>query len=105
MREPTLGTFPHPFVCIACRYCQRRGRYRRDRLIREHGADITLDDFVRLVSANCRRAEDRVAARDAMGLMLCARLCALKPVLNANRACAPSANTVVDSRQSIIESL
>lgn len=67
MREPTLGEFPHPYVCVACRYCQRRGRYRRDRLIQEHGADMTLDAFVRMVSADCRKAEDRAGAKPCNG--------------------------------------
>lgn len=67
MREPTLGEFPQPMICVACRYCKRRGRYRRDRLIREHGADMTLDAFVKMVSADCRRAEDRTRSKPCNG--------------------------------------
>lgn len=63
MREPTLGTFPHTYIEIACRYCQRRGRYRRDRLIQEHGGGMLLDTFVRMISRDCRRAEDRTRGR------------------------------------------
>lgn len=59
MHEPTLSTYPYPVVWVACRYCTRHGRYRRDRLIREHGADMSLGDFVRMVSADCRLAEER----------------------------------------------
>lgn len=62
MRKPTLGTFPHTVIEIAYRYCQRRGCYRRDRLIREYGGGMLLDDFMRLVSRDCRRAEDRTRA-------------------------------------------
>jgi hypothetical protein len=60
MREETLGTHPHPYIDVACRYCQRRGRYRRERIVREYGGDMPLSSFARLVSADCRRAEDRV---------------------------------------------
>jgi hypothetical protein len=42
------GTFPHTFIEVARRYCRRRGRYSRDKLIRAYGG-ILIDDFVQLV--------------------------------------------------------
>ena len=59
MRVTTLGTYPYSVICVACRYCNRRGRYGRDRLIREYGGDMRLGDFARMVSDDCRKAEDR----------------------------------------------
>lgn len=67
MREPTLGTYPHPLISVACRYCERRGRYRREKLIREHGADMTLDAFVQLISEDCGYAQVRTGRRRCSG--------------------------------------
>jgi hypothetical protein len=67
MREPTLGTFPHPFIAVACRYCARKGRYRRDKLIQKYGAGMRLDAFVRLISADCGHAEVRTGRRGCNG--------------------------------------
>lgn len=67
MREPTLGTYPHPFIEIACRWCARKGRYRRQRLIETHGAGMTLDQLVRMVSADCGFAEVRTGRRRCLG--------------------------------------
>lgn len=53
MREPTLSAYPYSTIELACRYCDRRGRYRRDRVILKHGGGMTLDQFVRMVSADC----------------------------------------------------
>jgi hypothetical protein len=67
MREETLGSYPHSVIEVACRYCQRRGRYRRDRLIREHGGGIPLDAFVRKISADCGFAEVRTGRKACLG--------------------------------------
>lgn len=67
MREPTLGTFPHSYIEVACRYCQRKGRYRRERLIKEYGADMPLDRFVSMVSADCGFAQVRSGRRRCNG--------------------------------------
>jgi hypothetical protein len=50
----TLGAYPHRMVRLACTKCERRGQYKRDRLIAEHGADILLPDL-RHVLARCER--------------------------------------------------
>src|ERR1700724_2362657 len=39
---PTLGSYSFRLVRLACTKCERRGQYKRDRLIAEHGADILL---------------------------------------------------------------
>lgn len=67
MREETLGTYPYPFIEVACRYCARRGRYRRERLIREHGAGMSLGAFVAMVSADCGYAQVRTGRRRCSG--------------------------------------
>jgi hypothetical protein len=59
MRRDTLGSYPYPIVRIACRYCQRRGRYRLDTLIEQHGAAMTLDSLLNHLARNCRAALDR----------------------------------------------
>ena len=67
MREMTLGSYPYPVIEVACRYCARRGRYRRDRLILEHGAGLPLDRFVRLVTVDCGFAEVRTGRMGCNG--------------------------------------
>jgi hypothetical protein len=39
----SLGAWPNLMLELACDRCQRRGRYRRDRLIARWGADAPLD--------------------------------------------------------------
>jgi hypothetical protein len=36
----TLADYPTDTVQLACERCDRRGRYRKERLISEHGADM-----------------------------------------------------------------
>jgi hypothetical protein len=67
VREPTLGTYPYSLIEVACRYCKRRGRYRREKLIRDFGGGMPIDTFVRLVSSDCRRAEDRAGRKPCNG--------------------------------------
>jgi hypothetical protein len=67
MREETLSNFPYPFIEIACRYCARKGRYKRARLIQEHGGGMTLAALVRLVSADCGYAQVRTGRRACTG--------------------------------------
>ena len=40
---------------IACRHCERRGRLRVDRLIAEHGADLTLPYLRERLAGDCPR--------------------------------------------------
>jgi hypothetical protein len=40
---------------IACRHCERRGRLRVERLITEHGADITLPYLRERLAGDCPR--------------------------------------------------
>jgi len=54
---PTLGLFKLPVIEVDCSECGRRGRYNRDRAIERHGADMTVNQFMRLV-ANCPRDGD-----------------------------------------------
>ena len=41
----TLADYPADLIRLACRRCQRRGQYRKDRLIAEHGAGKPLPDL------------------------------------------------------------
>lgn len=67
MREETLTNYPHSVIDVACRYCARRGRYRRERLIREHGGDLPLYRFLRMISSDCGYAEVRTGRRGCNG--------------------------------------
>ena len=40
---------------IACRRCERHGRYDVARLVARHGAGIDMPDLRRVLSANCPR--------------------------------------------------
>jgi hypothetical protein len=54
----TIAEYPHNKVRPRCRYCDRRGQYRRERLISQHGACITLPDLrIGIVTGTtrCRR--------------------------------------------------
>lgn len=60
----TLADHPSCMVRLACTKCERRGQYRRERLIAEHGADIKLPNL-RHVPARCER---RSKLGDASGV-------------------------------------
>jgi len=49
----TLGEYPTAMVQLACTRCDRRGRYRKDRLIAEHGPDMRLPDLRHKLAAGC----------------------------------------------------
>jgi len=49
------------FVRVACRYYNRRGRYRLDRLIAAHGKQLTLEALLTRLAADCTRASDRTS--------------------------------------------
>jgi hypothetical protein len=59
MDRDTLGSYPYPIVRIACRHCQRLGRYRLDTLIEQHGAAMTLEGLLKYLAGDCRAALDR----------------------------------------------
>jgi hypothetical protein len=51
-------------IRLACTKCERRGQYRRERLISEHGADILLPDLRHVLA----RFERRTKPGDACGV-------------------------------------
>jgi hypothetical protein len=55
----TLARYPYPIVRVACRYCQRRGQYRLERLIDMYGREATFEQLLTVLAANCTRASDR----------------------------------------------
>lgn len=67
VREETLSTYPSPVIEVVCRYCARRGRYRRDRLISVHGGGLPLDRFLRMISADCGFAQVRSGRKACLG--------------------------------------
>ena len=55
---------------IACRYCQRRGRYPLTALVVRYGIAATWDDVLRDLSANCTAAADRTGKSGCNGAYL-----------------------------------
>jgi hypothetical protein len=55
----TLASYPFPIVRIACRFCERRGRYRLETLTTAYGATYALTDLLALLSRDCRAALER----------------------------------------------
>jgi hypothetical protein len=48
-----LSEYPAPMMRLACRRCERRGRYRVARLVAEHGADVALPDLRHVLAVGC----------------------------------------------------
>jgi hypothetical protein len=66
----TLARYPYPVVRVACRYCERRGQYRLERLIETHGRDTTFEQLLITLSADCTRAADRTSRPGCRGAYL-----------------------------------
>jgi hypothetical protein len=49
----SLAEYPAPTMRLACRRCERRGRYRVERLIAEHGRDVALPDLRNALAVGC----------------------------------------------------
>jgi hypothetical protein len=62
-----LARYPYPVMRVACRYCQRRGRYRLERLIAAYGSDTTFEQLLTSLSADCTRASDRTGRLGCRG--------------------------------------
>ncbi|MEI9917124.1 MAG: hypothetical protein WDN29_16475 [Methylovirgula sp.] len=52
-RAYTLGELPPGPVEIECKFCDRHGKYDRDRLIARYGADMDCPSFLNTISADC----------------------------------------------------
>ena len=66
----TLAHYPYPVVRVACRYCERRGQYRLERLIETYSCDITFEQLLTRLSADCTRAADRTSRSSCRGAYL-----------------------------------
>jgi hypothetical protein len=66
----TLAHYPYPIVCVACRYCSRRGQYHLERLVAAYGRDTTFDQLLSSLSADCTRASDRTGRLGCRGAYL-----------------------------------
>jgi hypothetical protein len=49
----TLREYPASIVRLACDRCDRRGQFRRDRLIEQHAPDIPLPDLRHKLAVGC----------------------------------------------------
>ena len=65
-----LAHYPYPIVRVACRFCERRGQYRLERLIAIHGRDASFDELLSCLSADCTRASDRTGRSGCHGAYL-----------------------------------
>ena len=50
----TLAEYPKPMVRLVCKLCDRKGQYRKERLLAEHGPDVALPDLLHII-AKCER--------------------------------------------------
>jgi hypothetical protein len=65
-----LAHYPWPIVCVACRYCDRRGQYRIESLIATYGREATYEHVLTSLSAGCTRASDRTSRPGCRGAYL-----------------------------------
>ena len=49
----TLAEYPGDVIVLACERCDRRGQFRKERLIAEYGPDIGLPDLRIRLAADC----------------------------------------------------
>ena len=62
-----LGDYPVATVRVACRYCNRRGRYRLETLIAAYGASYNLTELLAHLSSDCRASLDRTGKLGCRG--------------------------------------
>lgn len=55
----TLAGYPFVVVRITCDACVRRGAYRLARLAAKYGADISLPELLKRLTADCRLQNPR----------------------------------------------
>ena len=67
MSKDTLADVRHPIVQVACRYCERRGQYHLNVLIKRYGAHAQLDEVLRRLTADCTASLDRTGKRGCNG--------------------------------------
>jgi hypothetical protein len=63
----TLGDYPDNIIHIACRFCERRGRYRLETLLESYGAAYPLTDLLAHLSRDCRAAQERTGKAGCKG--------------------------------------
>jgi hypothetical protein len=66
-KTPTLANYPQEMVRLACTKCERRGQYKRGRLIAEHGTDFKLPDLQHVL-ARCERRTNASRWRAALSM-------------------------------------
>jgi hypothetical protein len=49
--QGTLGDFPYLTVRLGCTMCNRRGRYKRAKLIARYGTQVALSELLMVESA------------------------------------------------------
>jgi len=50
----TLKEYPHQLVRLVCSRCERKGQYRKETILAEHGPDVTMPDLLHRI-AKCPR--------------------------------------------------
>ena len=65
----TLADYPGDMIVLACVKCERRGVYRKDRLVAEHGPNMKLPDLRHVLASDCPRV------RNPIGNVGCGAVC------------------------------
>ena len=55
-----IGEYPGDVIVLACEQCDRRGVYRKDRLVAEHGPNMKLPDLRHRLAADCPRVKSPI---------------------------------------------
>jgi hypothetical protein len=54
-KPKTLAEFKLPHMVLRCAQCGRKGCYNVARLVVNHGADMTIRDFIEMIGRSCHR--------------------------------------------------
>ena len=54
-----LASFPYVKVRLACRKCSREGGYKLARLADKYGANVRMDDLLRMLVGDCKFIDPR----------------------------------------------
>jgi hypothetical protein len=58
------------FVSTTCRYCKRRGRYRKETLVATYGPEATFEQLLTWLSADCALSSNRTNRAGCRGAYL-----------------------------------
>lgn len=68
-KPPRLGDFPYERVEVACKKCGRAGRYRKNGLVEQFGADCTFLKLRKHFESTCERPNNLGRLNEVCGVM------------------------------------